>query len=339
MNPTIVILVDYQNRFSTKWSAQTYRSGVCKETLKQALQFEGFNVVFKKFADIDIRNENITNKVYLYGSSEDDALFYKSYIEDVIYALELKGTKLLTPFKLLRAHHNKVFMEMLRDLSEADEMKVLHSSHFGTLEEFEDSEPNVKYPVVIKDAAGASSLGVQKANNFNQAKKIIKKIARSANYAYEFKDIMRAFKHKDYRKESLYRRKFIVQEMLPQLNKDWKVLIFGTKYYILERNSKKNDFRASGSGILNYPESVPEGLFDFAETVFKSFSVPFIGIDIGLSNGKFILIEFQAIHFGSHTLDTSPYYFEKSGNKWVKVKEPSILEIEMAKSIKFYLNQ
>ncbi len=339
MKPTVVILLDYQNKFTSKWAAKPYKSGMDVSVLKKQFKDNGFNVDIKNLASIDLQNEDVENKYYLYPSSEDVFLQYKSFIEDVIYGLELKNAVILPSFKLLRAHHNKVFMEILRSISGIPEINTMKAELFGTYEEFLAKKEMVEYPCVIKDAEGASSLGVQKANNENEAIQIIKKISRSRNWRFELWDYGRKFKHDGYKPESKHRRKFIIQKMLPNLDKDWKILIFGDKYYILERSAKKNDFRASGSGKIAYPESIPEGILDFAETVFDFFDVPFFAMDIGKSNGNFVLIEFQGVYFGTHTLDTSPYYFVKNGNDWERINGESIVEIEYARSVIDFINK
>jgi len=50
----------------------------------------------------------------------------------------------------------------------------------------------------------------------------------------------------------LHRSKFIVQEFIPDLSNDWKVLVFWDKYYVLRRKNRPNDFRASGSGLFSF---------------------------------------------------------------------------------------
>ena len=59
----------------------------------------------------------------------------------------------------------------------------------------------------------------------------------------ELWDWGRSFKHKAYIRDSKYRKKFIVQNFIEDLSNDWKILVFGKKYYILCRETRKNDFR------------------------------------------------------------------------------------------------
>lgn len=338
MKKNITVLLDYKGHFTSKWFSKPYRSGMDLKLIENEFKKNGFLVQFKHYPEINFR-EIDKNDMFLYTSSEDDKVFYKSYIEDIIYGLELKGAKLFPPYKLLKAHHNKVFMEVLRDLSHNDKIKKIKSKYFGTLEEFNRFHNEMSFPSVIKSAAGASSLGVKKLNSLQSSKKILKTISRSKSIVYEFIDLLRALKHKGYKRESKYRNKFIVQNMLPGLTKDWKILIFWDKYYILERNAKENDFRASGSGIINYPDIIPNGIFDYAKEIFDEFKQPFLALDIGHDGDDFVLIEFQALYFGTHTLDTAPFYYKKENDKWVKHSEITIVEKELVTSVVNYVNQ
>ena len=155
---------------------------------------------------------------------------------------------------------------------------------------------------------------------------------------FEFKDRLRVLKHKGYSKESLHRHKFVVQNFVPNLDNDWKVLVFGEKYYILYRKNRENDFRASGSGNFIFKEEVPSGIFEFAQKIFNDFNVPNLSLDIGFDGKEFCLIEFQAIQFGSTTLQKSPFYFKKENSNWVIHKEKSILEKEYADSVVKFIN-
>jgi glutathione synthase/RimK-type ligase-like ATP-grasp enzyme len=299
----------------------------------------GFTVEILSYSEINFRERSFKNQIIFYTSSEDVNLYYKSYVEDIIYALDLQGAVLLPPYKLLKAHHNKVFMEFLRDLSNLESIKGIKTNHFGTLEDFLGFQKELCYPLVFKSASGAVSSGVAKPNNRKQAIKIIKKHARSFSLRHDFWDFGRFLRHKGYQRESLYRKKFILQSFIPNMDKDWKVIIYGKKYFVLERSVRKGDFRASGSGLIQYNEKLPEGLLDFSETFFNSMKVPFLAMDIGFSNENFVLIEFQAINFGTHTVDTAPFYFQKIDSTWQAVYKEVIVENEFVSSVFDFLNE
>ena len=334
----IVLLTDYQNRFSGKWAAVPYRSGMDKDRLAQYFREAGFEAEFLSYSQIDFRARSFRGENIIYTSSEDPGLFYKSFVEDIIYGLELQGAKLIPPFKYLRAHHNKVFMEILRDLMPISSIKNIKSQYFGTLEDVKLMGPLGQSEMVVKGSSGASSEAVYKASNGKQLATWARKLSQTGDWWYHIWDLGRSFKHRGYRRESRHRKKFLVQKYVPGMERDWKVLVFGKKYYILERRPRRGDFRASGSGIISYPEHVSEGLLDFARQFYDAMNLPFLAMDLGHDGHQFYLIEFQALHFGTHTLDTSPYYFFRNDVEWQKKEQSSQLEQVFVQSIADYLS-
>jgi glutathione synthase/RimK-type ligase-like ATP-grasp enzyme len=339
MKTKIILLLDYQGRFSSKWSAKPYRSGMNLDLLKKEFQLNGYEVEYLHYSDINFRERNFNGEIILYTSSEDSDLFYKSYIEDIIYALEMQGANLIPSFKFIKAHHNKVFMEIMRDLSSFKGVKNIQSDHFGTLEDFEYKSETITYPKVFKGASGAVSSSVRMVKSKNEVTRTIKKLCRSKAFSNELWDLGRSFKYKGYKKESKYRKKFILQNFRANMNKDWKIIVFGEKYFVLERKVRKNDFRASGSGLLSYNKDIPKGLLDYAHAVFKSFNIAFFAMDIGYDGENFCLLEFQAINFGTHTVDTAPFYFEKKDHNWEIINDKTIVEKEFAISVSLFLRK
>ena len=335
----IYLLTDYKNYFSSKYLSVPYRSGMNKDLLSKYFSELGYDVHFLNYSEIDFRNEVYKDKIFLYSSSEDINGYYKDYIEDILLGLNLCGAKIVPEFKYFRAHNNKVFMEILRDISNINDIKNIKSKYLGTFEDALNVINDKNDSFVIKTSAGSTSLGVYKSNNEKEFKQIIKKVSSVKNLYYDLWDKIRAIRRKGYVKESQHRKKFIVQNLVKGLQNDWKVLIFGNKYYVLYRKVRDNDFRASGSGKFEYKDDLPNGFLDYCEKIFNYFQVPKIGIDVAFDGKEFFLFEFQAIYFGTHTLDTSPYYYIRENGNWVIKYETSIVEKEYANSIIAYLNK
>jgi glutathione synthase/RimK-type ligase-like ATP-grasp enzyme len=219
-----------------------------------------------------------------------------------------------------------------------NELKTIISSHFGTLEEFLNKKNNFSFPVVIKKSAGSKSIGVFKADHIESLLKYAKKASRSRYLFKELWEIGRSIKHRGYIKESKYRNKFVVQNFIPDLKNDWKILIFGSKYYILHRSNRKCDFRASGSGFFAFQKEIPAGILEFAKRIFDQFDVPFISMDIGFDNQKFHVLELQFVYFGTTTLEKAPFYYKEKGLKWDIVIQDSIFEDVYVESIVKYID-
>ncbi len=338
-NNTIYLLTDYKKSFGSKRDDFPYRSGMDKELLKKLFGQNDFNAVILTFAEINTLNIDWNNIPVLYTCTEDIGYKYKSFIDDVVLGLELKGANLLPPYKFLHATNNKVFMEILRTTIPKELSGNVNSFVFGSYEEFINKIPPTEYPAIIKEPAGAKSEGVYLAHNFSQAKKIIKKISRTRHIKFEIKDFLRSKKHNSYVRESKNRDKFVVQNFIPNLNHDYKVLIYGKKYYVLKRNNRPKDFRASGSGLFEFTEDIPFKILNYAEKVFNHFHVPNLSLDIAFHNNQCYLLEFQAVFFGSTTLVKSPFFFINENKEWQVVQGKSILEEEFVNSVVQFLNK
>ena len=210
---------------------------------------------------------------------------------------------------------------------------------FGCYEELIENCSDITFPCVVKEAKGAGSKGVYISKNKKELEKVVKKISRTTYYAEDLRDILRVIRHKGYIKESLHRSKFIVQEFIPDLSNDWKVLVFWDKYYVLRRKNRPNDFRASGSGLFSFDEMVDTRLLDAAKEIRRIFDVPMISLDLAISNNRVVLLEFQFLYFGTSTLEKSPYYYVNNKGNWEKILGKSSTENIYAYSIVSYIEE
>lgn len=332
----ILMLTDYKGNFGSLSNSKIYRAGMNINLLKKYFKNNGYDIIVKNFSDISFRENDFVDLPIIYPSSEDIERKYKKYIEDIVYALELKGLDVIPKYKYLKAHDNKVFMEILRDLSPLLELKTIHTNHFGTLEEFKKKEEDLqeeKY--VIKASEGAQSKGVVLSESNEDLINKVKLVSRSKKFKFDLIDKIRALKHKGYVRESLYRNKFIIQDFIPNLKNDWRVLIMGDRYYIFYRSVKGDDFRASGSGIFEFNDvsNIPQGIFDFSKRVFDSFNVPQISMDIVYDGNEFHVIEFQFLYYGTYAHNKSKFCFKNINNQWTMVNEELDFEKVYADSI------
>lgn len=337
-NLKVIALTDYKDRFGSKHFDNPYRSGMDKVVLKEIFAQAGYQLSFYRFEEILIKNINVKYIPVIYTSSEDDGYIYKSYIEDIVYNLELQGARVVPAFPYLKANNNKVFMELLRKNCGLDEINTMDTFVFGCLEELKKNIGLIRFPVVVKTAEGASGTGVFKANNEKELISVVKKISRTRNTRYEIHDLLRSYKHKNYIRDSRFRNKFILQQFIPDLVNDWKIYILGNRYYIFYRPVfKHRGFRASGGGYDNYlyDEQAPkaEGLFDFARKVASAFPVPQFSLDIAFDGKQFHLIEFQFLYFGTAGIPYSRGYYTEENGTWNFVEDNSGIEKVYAESI------
>lgn len=338
----IIALTDYKNKFGSKHFDSPYRSGMDKEKLKIYFAGLGLEIEFHKLHEVNSQLNYFKEQIILYTSSEDLGYHYKSFIEDIILSVELVGAKVIPQYKHLRANNNKVFMELLRNqINESDPLKALS---FGSLNDFLNFRNNISYPCVFKTAEGASGTGVFLAKTEAELINIIKKNNKVSNPKENIKDYLRSIKHKGYLKEDIYRRKFIVQQFIPNLKNDWKLYLFGKMLYVFNRPIQKGrGIKASGGGYDNYlygpNANAPEGLFDYAFSFFLKLNVPHASLDIAYDGHKFYIIEFQSLYFGTAGIPYSKGYYLKQNDKWNFVNDNLEIENVYAQSIHWFLNE
>lgn len=335
--PHIVALVDYKGRFGSKRFSRYYRGGMDIDLLIELFHQSNYNLEIKEFSETRFRDPTDFSHTVIYTSQEDKGYLYKGFIEDIIYGLEIIGCQAIPKFKYLRANNNKVFMEILRQSTLANKYQI-NCKIFGCLEEVIDNSGELEYPCVIKTASGACSKGVHLVKNKRELLQTVRKISRSRYLYEEMIDIGRQYRHKGYQKASVHRHKFIIQEFIPGLENDWKVLIYGDKYYILRRQNRPGDFRASGSGLFTFDEVVDTDILSAAEEIFHCFDVPMMSLDLAKDlDNKIHLIEMQFVYFGTTTLEKSPYYCVKQADGWHQIQGKSILEEEYTRSVVSFL--
>ena len=340
MKKKLMILVDYRGQF---WLKSNYKEeNVDLSLLQNEFLSLSYDVILKNYAEIDFKIENYRGWYVIYQSSEDPDLYYKSYIEDILLGLSLHGAILIPDFKYFRAHHNKVFMEILRELHGTDPMKALQSWYYGTYEDYrKDRRIKRNIPYVFKLASGAQSKNVRLLKTRKEHLLIPRIESRSLDWYYWLVDQIKPFwksRYPKYKKKSHNRKKFLIQEFVPDLDGDYKILVFHEKVFVLTRKTRPNDFRASGSGRFSYSRNVPREILDFSIEVFQCFDVPFISLDVGSNKQKLFLFEFQFVNFGTYTAEKSHHHFKLVNGKWELFENKVIIECEYARSIDKFID-
>lgn len=349
----ILILTDDNDYLCLSILSQEKNHSVCVEKIVQFLQKCNWSVTQRKYSDINDKID-FHHGFVLYASSEDYGLFYKDYIEDILLILRKKDNILLPGFDFFRAHHNKCYMELLRKEFKDQSLIKIKTYLFGSYMELKDfvKKGLLSYPLVVKASSGSGSSGVGIANTEKQLLKLGKKYSYRIYFDYYANLYRSAFMQKvkneirkiKGQKEVLYRKKrgkFIVQTFVKNLNGDYKVLVFGNKYYILRRMNRKSDFRASGSGKFSFPDLnfETEQILNYAKRVKQEINQALLSLDIAYDGKECYLIEFQCISFGPYTLQMSDKYFIQEKKEWKKIVGKSLLEEEIAIAIDSYFEE
>jgi hypothetical protein len=329
MEPKILILVDYLG-YLRRYIYIT--SSLNLKIIGSILREHKLNFEIKSFQEIIEASEKPKNCIIWYASS--DRISYRNFIEDIL--LYLRDDNILVPrFDLFRAHENKGFQELLRKKLD---LPTLESHYFGTVEELYEVIDKINFPVVLKKITGSGSTGVRLMKDRDQLIRTVKRQSRLSTF---FLDLVKKYlkryiftmKYKYANTlETLYHNNFILQKFIGNLNYDWRVLIFFDKYYVLKRDVRKNDFRASGSRRKYYSE-IEFSLLDYSEIIYNKLNTPWVSLDVCRDENGYHLLEFQAVNFASKTCGQALYYYTRNkNNKWEKRVEKSDVSTEFAES-------
>jgi glutathione synthase/RimK-type ligase-like ATP-grasp enzyme len=201
---------------------------------------------------------------------------------------------------------------------------------------------DIGYPIVLKKVDGSGSIGVKLIKDEKALKKEVVKTKFSFNMRFLIflKELLRKIFFLSYSDEKIHYFKdyenFVLQEFIPNLKFDYKVLIFFDKYYVLKRNIADNDFRASGMGNFEFVE-IEDALLEYSSKIFKKLNEPFMALDICYDGKNYHLIEYQGIHFGPYTQLHAKGFYQKSDLKWKYIEKKVSFEEDIAYSLLNYL--
>lgn len=346
----ILVLHDYRGYLASSYMQKSKKIDIL--LLKRELIKRNFDVEIRSLHDLTFP-DNYEGEYVLYPSSEDHGLFYKSFIEDILLRLEMDGAVLLPKFEYFRAHHNKVFMELYRTKLSKEYQTIKSVFLYGVenLNKILEKE-KMEYPLVVKCAEGSGSAGVRLVQNEQELLKKIYQMGKITfeNYCCTKKDKIRHFLGRVIRKilktgrveQPKPREKLVIQTFIPNLQCDYKILVFGEKYYLLKRYIRKGEFRASGSGNFEFPSQftdVEKKILDFAFGAYEQLNAPMLSIDVAFDGVRCHMLEFQCVNFGPYTLQFSSAYYKKVNGIWEKIDGQSVLEEEIANAVKYYVDK
>ena len=179
---------------------------------------------------------------------------------------------------------------------------------------------SAKYPLISKISTGSASFGVDKLDNYDQAKKVVDQI-----FSYKGKETY--FKYSN-QKDYVY-----FQDFIEDATYDLRVISVGNDLFGYYRYPNKGDFRASGAGNYEKKE-IPNEALELAYQVKEKFGSSFLATDFVYSEKlkKFLIIE-SSIFIGIDTCEQLS--IEGVSGKYVRISEN---EFEF-KSGKFWVQE
>jgi len=340
----ILILVDYRQAFWSSTRNMRYFASLDVDRIRDVLTDLGHAVEVLEFAELDLSKGNLAGMYVIYTSSEDNSAFYKRFIEGKIVGLEMLGAHPIPRLGLLLAHHDKATMESVRHALLGSATGQPASRAFGTLEEYRRyGQDWPSESAVLKPSHGAGSRGVALVHDRRSALRAVRRLTRSSTMPETALEYARRLRRRNYVPRSLHRRAVVIQQFLPGLQGDFKVLRYGQRFYALARANRPGDFRASGSGRLDYaPERTTDmtPILDAAKAWSDVLGSPYCSLDIAYDPAAGVephLIEFQCVMFGPATAENSTGFYDLTDEGWTRTEEVCDLERVFAEATSSYI--
>lgn len=310
------------------------------------LQKQGLNPKLTDIQSVALEAAQIRDRCIFYAFSQRAHL--RRYIKDVLTFLARHNT-LIPSLELLLSHENKGYAQLYAQRLGLSKPQGWYLTDIEQLKQLK-----LSYPIVLKSISGTNAKAVWLCNSEAEIRSRLKHLAKGPGSLAKL-DYLRRKHLRGGRTYPGYPRfeprqdaqdwltymtpgaNFLLQEYIPDLDCDYRVIAAGKRFYLMQRLVNKGDFRASGTKKFVFDIQPPEGLLDFALDVYRRFDAPYLSMDIGHREGQSYLFEFQALHFGTAAIVRSQGYWVHEGGAWQFHREDSVLEPVLALGLAEYL--
>jgi glutathione synthase/RimK-type ligase-like ATP-grasp enzyme len=259
------------------------------------------------------------------------------FARQMTYSIEKMGIKVFPDSKTCWHYDDKVGQKYLLESIEAP---LVPSYVFYDKKEAFKWAKSVEYPKVFKTRNGAGAQNVRLIHSKRDACKIINKAFGKGIPAYDkkvvFKDSLWKLKrdksikaigrvlkyfglltvpssfHKDFTVEKNY---VYFQDFIPDCDFDYRMKVIGDRCWGLKRYVRKGDFRASGSGLMDFePGNIPSDLVLLSFKIANKLKLQSVAFDFVENNNQYFLIEIS--YASSMAKGQAEYGFWDSGLNW-----------------------
>lgn len=265
---------------------------------------------------------------------------YKDVIvaKKILFALEHAGIKVFPDFKTGWHFDDKIAQKYLL---EAIGAPLVPSYVFYDKKEALNWARKTNYPKVFKLKGGAGASNVRLVRSEKEALKLINKAFKKGfpqydrfsalgecfrkfkekqeSFVYVLKGLARMFITTDFaRKQPNEKGNVYFQDFIPNNDSDLRVIIIRDKAFAVKRLVRKNDFRASGSGTIEFDRnSIDERCISLAFEINKKINAQSVAYDFVFDHDKEPLIVEISYGFSIEAYDSCPGYWDKELN-WHK---------------------
>lgn len=169
------------------------------------------------------------------------------------------------------------------------------------------------YPQILKLSSGSASNNVKMLKNQKEAIKELRK-----HFAKTF--FWEKLSHWQYFDHQMFGSMYL-QEFVPNNDSDLRITVIGDRYaFAFWRKNRENDFRASGSGKINYEKEIPEEPLNYCLEISKKLNFDSMAYDIIFDKNKFLITEIS-YGYNQDAIYKAPGYYKKiSNNKLIFIK-------------------
>ncbi len=234
---------------------------------------------------------------HYYHNNPKDYLFAKQ----LLFSLEQAGKNVYPNWRSSWSFDDKLGQKYLL---EALKLPLIPSFVYYSKEEAKNWANQYIFPTVFKLRCGAGSFNVCMVKNKDEAQKIINKAFNNGFRQYDpyvgifekirklkkgeasIKDVAKEVGHVLFQyqiEKSKGREKGYVyfQEFIPHCEYDIRVQFIGNRCYAMKRYVRKNDFRASGGGNIDYDGSkLPIEVIELSFSIAKILNMQTLALDL-----------------------------------------------------------
>jgi len=228
-------------------------------------------------------------------------------IRQFTHSLEKKGIKVFPDINTGWHYDDKLGQKYLLEAIDAPLVKTYV---FYSKQDALKWLDTTSFPKVFKLRTGASSSNVRLVRSIRKAKKIVNKafgngfanisrVGRLKERIYQLKrkkdlasaklllgGLMRLFIPREVEKFAHREKGYVYfQDFIPDNDFDTRLIVIGNRCFGIKRHCRKNDFRASGSGVISHlGEYTDKRIIELAFNVADKLKVQSIALDIVYDN-------------------------------------------------------
>jgi len=244
--------------------------------------------------------------------------------EKVFFMEHFLGIRVVPNVRTLWHYDSKAAQTyMFRECGVRVPSTVVTSSHHDAMEHLTGSD----LPLVFKASHGASSSNVRLIRTREKAKQAIDSLL----CAQRWRDFRRSA---DSRREALLRalsclpwqrwfwskvrQRLLIedyfdlvywQEFVPGNDGDLRITVIGDRFAVgFWRKNRPGDFRASGSGLLDYDSPVPEAAVRYCIDLNRRFAFDSMAYDLLFAGDDFVVVEMSYAYVDRAVFDAPGHY-------------------------------